>query len=35
VLVGYASGDPERVRDMVRLAHEQAAAMKPVAKRKQ
>lgn len=34
VLVGYASGDPERVRDMVRLAHEQAAAMKPVAKRK-
>ncbi len=34
VLVGYPSGDPERVRDMVRLAHEQAAAMKPVAKRK-
>ena len=34
VLVRYASADPERVRDMVRLAHEQAAAMKPVAKRK-
>jgi hypothetical protein len=34
VLVRYASPDPERVRDMIRLAHEQAAAMKPVAKRK-
>ena len=35
VLVGYASGDPARVRDVIRQAHHQAAAMKPVAKRKQ
>ncbi len=34
VLVRYNSADPDRVRDMIRLAHEQAAAMKPVAKRK-
>ena len=34
VLVRFDSPDPERVRDMIRLAHEQAAAMKPVVKRK-
>lgn len=34
VLVRYDSADPDRVRDMIRLAHEQAAALKPVAKRK-
>lgn len=34
VLVRYASADPERVREMIGLAHQQAAAMKPVAKRK-
>jgi hypothetical protein len=34
VLVRYDSADSERVRDTVRLAHEQASAMKPVAKRK-
>lgn len=34
VLVRYNSPNPERVRDMIRLAHEQAAAMKPVVKRK-
>ena len=34
VLVRYDSADPERVRDSIRRAHEQAAAMKPVAKRK-
>jgi hypothetical protein len=34
VLVRYASPDPERVRDMIRMAHEQAAAMKPVARRR-
>ncbi len=34
VLVRYNSPDPERVRDMIRLAQEQAAAMKPVVKRK-
>jgi hypothetical protein len=34
VLVRYASPDPERVRDTIRQAHEQAAAMKPVVKRK-
>ncbi|MBA4007424.1 MAG: hypothetical protein C0486_01420 [Erythrobacter sp.] len=31
VLVRFDSPDPERVRDTIRLAHEQAAAMKPVA----
>jgi hypothetical protein len=35
VLVRFDSADPERVRAMIRLAHEQAGAMKPVAKRKQ
>jgi hypothetical protein len=34
VLVRYASADPARVRDVIRRAYEQAAAMKPVAKRK-
>ena len=34
VLVRYDSADPERVRDMVRLAHAQAAAKPPAAKRK-
>ncbi|WDA39991.1 MmcQ/YjbR family DNA-binding protein [Erythrobacter sp. BLCC-B19] len=34
VLVRYASPDPQRVRDMIRQAHEQAAAMPPVARRK-
>jgi hypothetical protein len=34
VLVRFDSADPDRVRDMIRLAHQQAAAMKPVAKRK-
>ena len=34
VLVRYDSADPERVKAMIGLAHEQAAAMKPVAKRK-
>ena len=34
VLVRFDSPDPERVRDMIRQAHEQAAAMKPVVKRK-
>jgi hypothetical protein len=34
VLVRFDSPDPERVRDMIRLAQEQAAAMKPVVKRK-
>lgn len=34
VLVRYASPDPDRVRDMIMWAHEQAAAKKPVAKRK-
>ncbi|MFO6430242.1 hypothetical protein ACLBKT_09145 [Erythrobacter sp. W302b] len=34
VLVRFDSPDPERVRHAVRLAHQQAAAMKPVAKRK-
>jgi hypothetical protein len=34
VLVRYDSPDPERVGDMIRQAHEQAAAMPPVAKRK-
>ncbi|TAD78290.1 MAG: hypothetical protein EAY70_07145 [Sphingomonadales bacterium] len=34
VLVRYASADPARVCDVIRLACDQAAAMKPVAKRK-
>lgn len=34
VLVRYDSADPERVRDMVRLAYTQAVAKPPVAKRK-
>lgn len=34
VLVRYDSADPERVREMIRIAYQQAAAMKPVAKRK-
>jgi hypothetical protein len=34
VLVRYDSADPVRVRETIRLAHEQAEAMKPVAKRK-
>jgi hypothetical protein len=34
VLVRYNSPNPERVQDTIRLAHEQAAAMKPVVKRK-
>ena len=34
VLVRYDSADPERVKAMIRRAHEQAAAMKPGAKRK-
>ena len=34
VLVRYTSPDPERVRDMIALARDQAAAMKPVKPRK-
>ena len=34
VLVRFDSPDPERVQGTIRLAHEQAAAMKPVVKRK-
>jgi len=34
VLVRYDSPDPERVRDVIRQAHSQAAAKKPVRKRK-
>ncbi|WP_240505823.1 hypothetical protein [Erythrobacter colymbi] len=34
VLVRFDSPDPERVRDTIRLAHEQVAAMKPAVKRK-
>ena len=34
VLVRYDSPDPERVRDVIRRALEQTAAMKPVRKRK-
>jgi hypothetical protein len=34
VLVRYDSSDPERVRDAIVRAFEQAAAMKPVRKRK-
>lgn len=33
VLVRFDSSDPERVRDMIRRAFEQTAAMKPVRKR--
>jgi hypothetical protein len=34
VLVRYDSADPERVHDVIRQAHEQAAAKKKVRKRK-
>lgn len=34
VLVRFDSPDPERVRDTIRLAHEQAAALPAVVKRK-
>lgn len=34
VLTRFDSADPERVRDVIRLAHEQAAAKKPVRGRK-
>ncbi|MFM7379291.1 MAG: hypothetical protein ACKO1O_14375 [Erythrobacter sp.] len=34
LLVRFDSPDPERIRDTIRLAHEQAAAMKLVVRRK-
>lgn len=34
VLVRFDSPDPERVRDMIRQAHEQASAMPPLVRRK-